>query len=261
MLLTIDAGNTNIVFAVYSLTGSKQEKIEQCRLETRLADEGQVPVVINEIAQKYPDIQGAIISSVVPKVNDILEKSCEYLLKTTPIFVTNENAGIEIKTQSPEQIGADRLVAAVAVNAYYKRPAIIVDFGTATTFDVVEAGGAYCGGVIAPGINLSLLALHQAAAKLPEIQVAKPKNVVGKNTVEAMQSGIYWGYIGLIEGTIKRIADEMQMENPFVIATGGLAPLFDSGTQMIEQIDGDLIMKGLVHIYIQQSENKNRKSA
>jgi type III pantothenate kinase len=253
VLLAIDAGNTNIVFAIYD----GQEQIEQCRMET----DGKIPETINEIGQKYPQIDAAIISSVVPNVNDMLEKACTYLLKAETLVVNYENARVKISSNipCPEEIGADRLVDAVAVLTHYQSPAIIVDFGTATTFDVIDAEGQYCGGVIAPGINLSLRALHMAAAKLPSVDVAKPEKVIGLNTEEAMQSGIYWGYIGLIEGTIKRIAAEMDAK-PFIIATGGLAPLFDQGTEIIDVIDSDLIMKGLVHIHAQRNQDENRKN-
>ncbi len=262
MLLAIDAGNTNIVFAIYSIKEGGEQQIEQCRLDTKT---GSIPEVINDIAQKYPDIKDVLITSVVPKANDAFQKSCAYLLKIEPQFINHENAGVKIASNiaNPNEIGADRLVDAVAVLTHYQSPAIIVDFGTATTFDIINADGEYGGGVIAPGINLSLQALYQAAEKLPELDVAKPDKVIGINTKEAMQSGIYWGYIGLIEGTIKRIADEMgldQDQKPFVIATGGLAPLFDKGTDMIDIVDGDLIMKGLTHIYAQQQNNENRKS-
>lgn len=256
MLLAIDAGNTNIVFAIYD--GEKQ--VEQCRFETHLETDSNIAKLINEIAQKYPDIKNAIISSVVPKVNDALDKACTYLLRVEPVFVSHENIDVEITLDKPDEIGADRLVNAVAVLSDYKAPAIVVDFGTATTFDVINGQGQYCGGVIAPGINLSLRALGMAAAKLPDIDVAKPDKVIGTNTVDAMQSGIYWGYIGLIEGTLKRIADEMGTK-PLVIATGGLAPLFDTGTDMIDTIDSDLIMKGLLRIQKQLSENTSRKTA
>jgi type III pantothenate kinase len=253
MLLAIDAGNTNIVFAIYD----DEEQVEQCRLDTVT---GSIPEVINDIAQKYPDIKNVIISSVVPKANEAFKKSCSYLLKVEPVFVTHENIGIEIDLDRPEEVGADRIVNAVAVLHDYKKPAVIVDFGTATTFDIVDGQGRYGGGVIAPGINLSLSALEQAAAQLPDIKIEKPKNVIGKNTIDAMQSGIYWGYIGLIEGTIQRIADEMGVK-PFVIATGGLAPLFDKGTDMIKQVDQDLTMKGLVQIHKQLSSSSERKTA
>ena len=145
-------------------------------------------------------------------------------------------------------MGADRLVAAIAAQAYGQTPAVIVDFGTATTFDVINQDGAHIGGVIASGINLSLSALEQAAAQLPDIQIEKPSKVIGTNTKDAMQSGIYWGYMSLIEGVIAKITDEMEAK-PFVIATGGLAPLFEKGTDIFDALDQDLIMKGLVHIH------------
>jgi len=256
MLLTIDIGNTNIVFALYE--GEKQ--IEQARMETT----GKIPESINDIAQKYPNISDVIVSSVVPKANEAAEKSCAYLLKVEPVFVTHENAGIEIDLDSPDEVGADRLVNAVAVQAHYKKPAVIIDFGTATTFDVIDGNGTYSGGVIAPGINLSMTALHMAAAQLPELTVESTEKVIGKNTKDAMQSGIYWGYIGLIEGTVKRISAEMGLKNaeqPFVLATGGLAPLFMQGTDVIDAMDQDLTMKGLVCIHNQLASSENRKTA
>lgn len=256
MLLAIDAGNTNVVFAVYD--GSEQK--EQCRTET----DGNLPDVINMIAQKYPDIGAVIISSVVPKVNDALEKACQYILKIEPVFISHENVDLKIAIDKPEELGADRIVDAIAVRAYYQTPAVIVDFGTATTFDVIDADGTHCGGVIAPGVNLSMAALHQAAAQLPDVKIEQPLKVIGTNTVDAMQSGIYWGYIGLIEGTIQRIAKEMNLEKgamPFVIATGGLASLFSKGTDKIDVTDPDLIMKGLVHIHETRTQNEDRKTA
>ena len=237
MLLAIDIGNTNIVFAVYD--GNQQ--IQKWRHETNAS-------VSAGLDSCQSDIQNVIVSSVVPSKNDELTTACEGKFNQTPKFVSAENVGIKIDLDDPKQAGADRLVNAVAVLNEYKKPAIIVDFGTATTFDVINADGAYAGGVIAPGINLSLKALGDAAAQLPDLKIEKPAQVIGKNTVDAMQSGIYWGYIGLIEGTIKRIQDEMGCEC-LVLATGGLAPLFAKGTDIIETIDPDLTLKGLVHIH------------
>ena len=140
------------------------------------------------------------------------------------------------------------MVNAAAIKAHYQYPAIVIDFGTATTFDVVNAKGHYAGGVIAPGINLSLEALHRAAAKLPRVGVKKPERVIGKSTVGAIQSGIYWGYIGLIEGLVEKISKEMN-EKPFVLATGGLGPLFADSTNVINAVDEELTLKGLLRIY------------
>lgn len=248
MLLAIDAGNTNIVFAVYD--GQTQKSL------TRIETGDDIKPVLSELS----DIGDVIISSVVPAVNDDLAKECSALFNIEPIFITNQNVGISVATDKPEEVGADRLVNAVAVKAEYQTPAVILDFGTATTFDVVSEEGSYAGGVIAPGINLSLEALHQAAAKLPDIGVEKPDNVIGKNTKDAMQSGIYWGYIGLIEGTLERIQKEMGT-TPFIVATGGLASLFAKGTDKIDVIDPDLTMKGLVHIHQSGIQSHDGKAA
>jgi type III pantothenate kinase len=248
MLLAIDAGNTNIVFTVYD--GEVQQFLQ--RLET---GEDVVPVF-----EKILNVDAVIISSVVPAVNDTLKQQCLNQYGIDPLFVNHHTAGIDVQTDQPEEVGADRLVNAVAVKENYQYPAVIVDFGTATTFDVVDGVGRYAGGVIAPGINLSLEALSMAAAKLPEVTVDKPSAIIGKNTKEAMQSGIYWGYVGLIEGTVRRIAEEMNSK-PFVIATGGLAPLFSEGTDIFDATDSNLTMKGLVAIYKAQTEKQSGKAA
>ena len=248
MLLAIDIGNTNIVFAVYD--GNEQKSITRCETHGD----------IEQPFKKISKIDAVIISSVVPKVNKNITALCVEYFDVEPVFVNDKNVGIEIVTDKPEEVGADRLVNAVTILTEYQKPAVIVDFGTATTFDVINAEGQYCGGVIAPGINLSLDALHKAAAKLPEVGVEKPPSVIGKNTKDAMQSGIYWGYVGLIEGTIRRVADEMGA-TPFIVATGGLAPLFAQGIEMVDAIDPDLTMKGLVHIHARHVSDTNNKAA
>ncbi len=236
MLLAIDVGNTNICFALYD----GEEQKQQWRIETKAFS--------NFRFEKGLAVDDIVICSVVPKINDGLKQSCETAFGITPVFITHENVDINIDIDIAKQLGADRLVGASAATAYYQAPAIIVDLGTATTFDVIDASGAHKGGVIAPGINLSLAALEQAAAQLPDIEIEKPAKVIGTNTKDAMQSGIYWGYMGLIEGTITRIAQEMGAK-PFIIATGGLAPLFNRGTDIFDITDQDLIMKGLVHMH------------
>ncbi|QYU71154.1 type III pantothenate kinase [Leptolyngbya sp. 15MV] len=156
--------------------------------------------------------------------------------------------GFEIRVEAPHEVGADRLLNALAAHRRYQGPLIVIDFGTATTFDVVAKDGAYLGGVIAPGINLSIEALHRAAARLPRIGIGRPQAVVGRNTIAAMQSGIYWGYVGLIEGIVARIRgeyDEAESGRLKVIATGGLAPLFAEGTTIIEITDSDTTLDGL----------------
>ena len=156
--------------------------------------------------------------------------------------------GIAIDLDRPEEVGADRLVNAVAAHKYYEGSLIVIDFGTATTFDVVDGNGTYCGGAIAPGINLSLEALHMAAAKLPRVAIGRPRTVIGKATVPAMRSGIFWGYCGLIEGLVSRIKKEFGAPMT-VLATGGLAPLFMEAIDVIQHLDPDLTLRGLLAIH------------
>ncbi len=237
MLLAIDIGNTNIVCAVYN----KNLQLQKWRYATS----EKLNNIFNDIEH---DIDFIIIGSVVPSLNDIITKACQENFNIEPLFITPENSGIKIDLDFPNEVGADRIINAIAVLAEYNKPAIIIDFGTATTFDVVGNDGAYAGGIIAPGINLSLKALGDAAAQLPQLKIEKPVAVIGKNTVDAMQSGIYWGYIGLIEGMVERIENEID-EDCFIIATGGLAPLFAEGTDLIKIIDSDLTLKGLVELH------------
>jgi len=234
MILAIDIGNTNIVFALCD--GDTITK--KWRSPTR------EPFSLNDLQ----NIESIIVTSVVPDIDATLTKTCERDLRKTPLFITHENAGVKITLDSPSQVGADRLVNAAAVIAHYNAPAIVIDFGTATTFDVITTDNAYAGGIIAPGIRLSLETLTNRAAKLPEIEIKKPTNAIGKNTAEAMQSGIFYGYLGLIEGVIKNLSAEMNT-TPTVIATGGLATLFFNETDTINYIDPDLTLKGLLSVY------------
>ncbi len=258
MLIAIDAGNTNIVFALYD--GQKVLQSWRCKTDAaRTADEyaSWLYPLFDAAGLRFDGIKSAIISSVVPDANFNLRRLCEKNFNCPVTMVKEDMAalGLVIKLPKPEEVGADRIVNAIAVKTHYKFPAIVVDFGTATTFDVVDNDGAYCGGVIAPGVNLSMNALHQAAAKLPRVGITKPDKVIGRDTVGAMQSGIYWGYIGMIEGVIARVSAEMGCK-PFVIATGGLSGLFAQGTDSIDQIDEELTLKGLISIYKQMNKAK-----
>ena len=255
MLLAIDSGNTNTVFAVYD----GERLVSQWRAATdaeRTADEYAVwlrqLMALESI--EAGDIDGAIIATVVPQTLFNLRLLCRRFFDSEP-FVVGEGVelGIEVRIDRPDEVGADRLVNAVAARATYGEALIVVDFGTATTFDVVDADGNYVGGVIAPGVNLSLEALHQAAAQLPRIAVEKTRSVIGGATVPAMQSGIYWGYVGLVEGLIARIRAEFGAPMK-VIATGGLAPLFATGATVIDRVDADLTMRGLCEIYGRNKE-------
>src|SRR3984957_10286608 len=251
MLLAIDAGNTNIVFAVFD-GETVVASWRAATLSNRTSDE--YAVFLNALMQEKnldpTGIKAAIIGSVVPEANFHLTQLCRDHFKCAPMMIgaPNIDTGIKILLDRPEEIGADRIINAVGGAALYKPPLLIIDFGTATTFDVVDADGNYAGGVIAPGINLSLQALHMAAAKLPRVSIAPSQRVIGKNTVDAIQSGIYWGYAGLIEGLITRIKKEFGKPMT-VVATGGLARLFKGAVKDIQHIDADITLRGLYKIY------------
>ena len=255
MLLAIDAGNTNTVFALIV----EDRIVERWRISTRdqrTYEEYAVWLsqLMNMQGYDASDVDGAIIATVVPQVEFPLQRLCQKFFSVTPLIVGRDgvNLGVKANIDNPREVGADRLVNAVAGNKLYGGPLIIVDFGTATTFDVVGVDGNYEGGVICPGINLSLHALHQAAAKLPHIAIEAPKTaqVTGKNTLDAMQAGVFWGYIGLIEGIVRRLRLEHGAKTK-VIATGGLATIFGPHTDAIEIISGDLTLQGLAMIYEQ----------
>jgi type III pantothenate kinase len=250
MLLAIDVGNTNTVFALYR----GEEAVGQWRLSTnrdRTAEEYAVALLqlMRLKGLSAADVEAVVISSVVPQtVIGLRWMSRDFF--GCRAFVVGEDLDypIKINLNNPREVGADRIVNALAARKRYRLPLIVVDFGTATTFDVVNAEGSYCGGAIAPGINLSLEALHQAAAKLPRIAVEPPENVIGTSTVGAMQSGVFWGYVGLIEGLVCRIQAEHGAAMT-VIATGGLAPLFAKRCPALQHIDRDLTMAGLLEMY------------
>ena len=250
MLLAIDAGNTNIVFAIYD--GTERKGLWRCKTDAARTSDEYIAFLsqlcgIQKI--EFKSITDVIVSSVVPDVNFPLRLMAFQAFGRKAKFVGKEikDVGIKVKIDKPEEVGADRLVNAVAVLKHYKAPAIVVDFGTATTFDVVDKSG-FCGGAIAPGVNLAISALHMAAAKLPKVGISRPKKAIGTNTINAIQSGVYWGYVGLVEGMLKRMASEMKAK-PLIIATGGLAPLFQGDIPMIEKIDEELTLKGLLSIH------------
>ncbi len=255
MLLVIDVGNTNTVFAVFD--GDNLKYSWRCKSEaTRSPDEYAVFLKqLFDLAKiKWGDINDVIISSVVPDANFHLENLCKKYMAIEPVFVDARSCDIEIDLDNPDEIGADRIVNAIAVIANYDLPAVVIDFGTATTFDVIDKDGVYRGGVISTGIRLSVDALTSHAAKLPQINIEKPDKVIGKNTMAAMQSGIYWGYIGVIETIIAKISDEMGDNKPLVIATGGLASLYANDSDVIDLVDDNLIFKGLFEIYKKSKE-------
>src|SRR5919199_4717450 len=251
MLLAINANNTNTSFAMWDdavLKGSWRTATEG----KRTADDYVVWLdhLLALDGLSRAQIEGAAIASVVPETNFNLVTFCRKYCRAEPLVVGDPRIvlGTKALVDRPEEVGADRLVNTVAAHDRYRGPLIVVDFGTATTLDVVDGDGNYCGGVIAPGINLSLAALHMAAAKLPSVRISRTEHVIGKDTVSCMQSGIYWGYVGLIEGLVARTKAEFGAPMR-TIGTGGLAPLFAGATDLIEQVDADLTLWGLRLIY------------
>ncbi|MEM1315626.1 MAG: type III pantothenate kinase [Pseudomonadota bacterium] len=251
MLLAIDVGNTNSVFAIHD--GDKFIAEWRCATDVkRTADEYFVWVrqlmSYDDIDPK--DIDGVVISVTAAGTLFNLRVLSDRYFHQRPVIVGRPETklGIETRVDPNTRIGADRLSNTVSAFATYGGDVIVVDFGTATNFDVVGADGAYEGGVIAPGVNLSLKALQDAAAGLPAIDVTMPPSVSGANTVACMQSGIYWGYVSLVEGLCRRICDERGKPMK-VIATGGLSPLFDRGTDVFDAVDPDLTLRGLAAIY------------
>ena len=257
MLLAIDVGNTNAVFAMFE----GAEVVAQWRSATsttRTADEhaAWLHQLMQMSGRSMASIDSCIISTVVPQSLFNLRNMARRYLKCEPVVVSAATIpGVEIRIAKPSEAGADRIVNAVGAFTAHGGPLIVVDSGTATTFDVVGADGGFEGGVIAPGINLSMQALHQAAAQLPRVAIEQPSRIIGKDTVGAMQSGIFWGYIGLIEGLISRIRKEYGAPMK-VVATGGVASLFEGATQAIDIFDGDLTIRGLHEIYSRVTRGK-----
>lgn len=254
MLLAIDAGNTNVVFALVD----GQDIRQRWRIATdprRTGDEYAVWLFqLLEIAGYDRSIVDAvIIATVVPRALHNLEVLATKYFGHTPLVVGSPNVdlGMRVDVEAPAEVGADRVVNALAAHHLFGGDLVIVDFGTATTFDVVDFVGTYKGGIIAPGINLSIDALAAAAARLPRIVVEAPapgQSVIGRTTVDAMHSGVYWGYIGLIEGLIARIRSEIGRPTK-VVATGGLALLFEQHTTIFDHVEGDLTIQGLALIH------------
>ena len=249
MLLAVDVGNTNSVFSV-----SKEKEILS---EWRCSTDGNMTAdqyftwlqqlfSISNI--NYKDINKVIVSSVVPDAIFNLKVLAKTYFNCVPLIVGSDNCRVPISVdvENGVNVGADRLVNSIAAFKIIGGNTIIVDFGTATTFDVINGSGSYMGGVIAPGVALSTKALHEAAAALPHVEVKRPRNVVGRNTITCMQSGIYWGYLSLVDGIILKIKKEKKISN--VIATGGLANVFSRDTSIFDKIDLRLTIKGLVYI-------------
>ncbi len=260
MLLAIDAGNTNTVFALCD----GKTVLKTWRIATQhQRTEDEYLALLTQVMQfagyDIAQVSAVMIATVVPQTLFALKRLAQHHLRLPPLVVGEAGVALdmEIAVDRPSEVGADRIVNAVAGRERYGNNLILLDFGTATTFDIVDEAGRYAGGVIAPGIHLSLDALHRAAAKLPNIAIEPPAKVVGTSTTEAMQSGVYYGYLGLIEGIITRI--RAAYPHPMtVVATGGLAPLFAKATPMIAHLDSDLTIRGLQLLY---ARNHGRAAA
>jgi type III pantothenate kinase len=250
VLLVIDVGNSNIVLGVYREDGL----VHDWRIATdksRTHDE--YGILINQLFRLSgidpAAVDGIIISSVVPPLTSVLELLSSQYFNVTPLVVgPGIKTGMPIQYDNPREVGADRIVNAVAGYERYHRSLIIVDFGTATTFDYVNARGEYCGGAIAPGLMISLEALFQRASKLPRVEINKPPAIIARNTVNSMQAGVFWGYVGLVDGIVTRMKMEAKDEAT-VIATGGLAKLIAPESRTIEHLEEFLTLEGLRILY------------
>jgi type III pantothenate kinase len=251
MLLAIDIGNTNIHVGL--ARGSDWAASWRARtISEKMPDEYLVMLrsFFDEEGYTFDSVSGVILASVVPPLTSTFIELCERYLGHTPLVVApGVKSGVRLSIDNPHEVGADRVVNAAAVCELFGTPAIVIDFGTATTFDVINAEDAYVGGAIMPGIGLAHDALVARTAKLPKVDLAPPPSPVGHNTVHAMQSGLFWGYVAMMEGMVARLREAMDAPDARVIGTGGLAPLFAEHTDCIEEIAPNLTLDGLRVIY------------
>jgi type III pantothenate kinase len=262
MLLVIDVGNTNTVLGVFARVAKVhpgEDAQDDARYE-RLVAHWRVATVLNHTVDEYgvlfrslfsmdnldvAGIHGIVISSVVPPLDSTLRQVCERYFKLKPLFIEpGVKTGMPVQYENPAEVGADRIVNGVAAFEKYGGPCIIVDFGTATTFDCVSAKGEYLGGVICPGIGISADALFQRTARLPRVDIRKPSRVIGTTTVGSLQSGLYYGYLGLVDGILEQLLPEMGRDTK-VLATGGLAPMIGNASKYIKTVDDFLTLEGL----------------
>lgn len=251
MLLTIDIGNTNVVYGIFD----KDNLITSFRQRTSLN------ITVDEVATylhsifslkdlKFSNIDGIIIACVVPPVQETYVSLCKRYFQREPLIVgPGIKTGIQILYENPKEVGADRIVNAVGALEKYKKSCIIIDFGTATTFDAVRASREYLGGAIAPGIGISMDALFSRTSKLPRVDFKKPPSVIGKNTVNSIQAGVVFGYIGIVEYIVRLMKREMNEADIIVIATGGLSEIISKETDVVDIVDPDLTLDGLRYIY------------
>src|SRR6202167_4984312 len=262
MLLVIDVGNTNTVLGVFErvphragedLTADPpryERLVANWRVGSHLARTvDEYGVIFRNLFSmdhlEVSDVQGIVISSVVPPLDSVLRQVCERYFNVKPLFIEpGIKTGMQVLYDNPAEVGADRIVNAVAAFEKYGGPCVIVDFGTATTFDCISKRGEYMGGVICPGIGISADALFQRTARLPRVEIRKPARVIGTNTVGSLQSGLYYGYLGLVDGILELLLKEMGEETK-VLATGGLGPMIGTGSKYIKHVDDFLTLEGL----------------
>jgi type III pantothenate kinase len=270
MLLVLDVGNTNTVLGVFNSQSSDGETkygplLAHWRVsttKTQTVDEYGV-LFRNLFAMsgiEFTAVEGAVISSVVPPLDSTLREVCERYFRSRPLFIEpGVKTGMPVHYDNPAEVGADRIVNGVAAYEKFGGPCIVVDFGTATTFDVVSKNGEYLGGVITPGIGVSADALFARTARLPRVDIRKPPRVLATNTVNSVQSGLYYGYLGLIDGILERLIAELG-ENVAVVATGGLATLMSGGSKYIREVDDLLTLDGLRIIYERNQAHGKRRA-
>lgn len=261
MLLAIDVGNTNTVLGLYEAEGTASKPVSDWRITTPLHQTAsEIGVVLGNLFAlsklEMSTVDGMVISSVVPPLDPILKQVCELYfknLKSKPLFIEpGIKTGLPILTDNPSEVGADRIVNCVAAFDQFGGPCIVVDMGTATTFDVISKKGEFLGGAIAPGLRISADALFARAARLPRVDIKRPAKMIGTNTVDNMQIGLYYGYIGLVDGILERMIAELSRGKDTetkVVATGGLARLIASGSKYITTVDDMLTLTGLRIIY------------
>ncbi len=258
MIFAVDIGNTNVVIGIFE-NGKIRSNFRVQSNTMRTTDEyASIIMRLMEAEQiKRTDISGVIIASVVPRLIYTFNKfSVKYLNKEPLVIAPGIKSGISIKMENPKEVGADRIVNAVAAKSMVGYPAIVVDFGTATTFDVINREGDYVGGVICPGIKLAAQVLHSNTAKLPEVEIEKVDRVVGKNTIHSIQSGIYYGYLSMLDGILARIIEEeFDGEHVPVLSTGGLGSVFTEDSKYIERYEANLTLEGLKKIIYEKNQS------